>query len=60
MKKPPRHCAFCDKPAPYGLRFSGLRSQLAVDKRGYLWTCRAHRAEAEKRRAATKKEGTRG
>jgi len=46
-------CPFCDKPDPdkpasFGYRKMGLLSE--QKKRGYLFVCRDHRAEAEKRK----------
>ena len=44
-------CFFCQAPvAPFGYRKPGPYSQQA--KRGYLWACADHRADAEARLAA--------
>lgn len=44
-------CFFCKDPiAPFGYRKPGPYSQQA--KRGYLWACADHRADAEAKLAA--------
>ena len=43
----------CDRDAPFGIGFPGVRSQVPEAYRGkYLWHCSAHAGEAEKRRDA--------
>ena len=40
----------CNKPAPFGFRKAGLRSEIKPP-RGYLWVCSDHIDEAERRKA---------
>ncbi len=45
-------CHFCGaKIAPFGFGLPGFRHQKPEGKRGYLWTCHAHIADGEARRA---------
>jgi hypothetical protein len=43
-------CSICKAtPAPYGYRRAGPFSALPAGKRGYLWACADHKADAEAR-----------
>ena len=42
----------CDKPAPYGYRKPGMLTSQPIGRRGYLWVCREHRAQAQRRQEA--------
>lgn len=45
-------CGICGAtPAPYGFRLPGPIRDLPDRRRGYLWACALHRAEAEDRHA---------
>tara|TARA_R110002074_G_scaffold23443_3_gene71002 strand:- start:10366 stop:10596 length:231 start_codon:yes stop_codon:yes gene_type:complete len=51
-KSPPRSylCYFCQKPAPYGIGYGGLRELIPNNRNGRLWVCSDHVKEAELRR----------
>lgn len=42
----------CETITPFGLRMAGLLSELPPNRRGYLWHCPKHEAEALARRDA--------
>ncbi|MGL6208970.1 MAG: hypothetical protein ACRC14_03970, partial [Paracoccaceae bacterium] len=46
-------CAICKTPfAAFGYGYPGHRKDIPVGKRGVLWVCADHRADAERRRDA--------
>lgn len=43
-------CFVCGAPhSPFGFGLAGLRRDKPQGKRGYLWACRDHRADGERR-----------
>ena len=43
-------CFACSKPAPFGIGYGGILSEIPKHRKGVLWACSEHVTLAESRR----------